>query len=227
MFLEENKCKNMKTMSKILYILTNISKVLLIIGFIMLSICVITCPFILKNISINQTEINAFNNKVEYTKEDDKIKLNYQDKEVYIEEKDEVEAFNYIINIFNNNENKIGVLVELVLVGACVSLFILFLITRKASKFFSNIMNEDTPFVIENFQLIRNVGYYMIATMGMSLLLNLLLSLISDIDLNINIEFSNIAAILFAFVLSYIFEYGYKLQNNLKVERITDDNNQK
>ena len=33
--------------------------------------------------------------------------------------------------------------------------------------------------------------------------------------------------VLFAFVLSYIFEYGYKLQNNLKVERITDDNNQK
>lgn len=207
--MEKEKQKNLKILSKIVYILAKIAKVCMVIGVVMLVLTMCIVPAIFNYIKINDNTITV-----------DKETYNYEikDNHIVITDKDGKESnFDIYIDanvkeyIENNNTNDYTLHIELLLVSSIITIIISYLIVNSLEKLFRNI-NEDSPFTEENTNYLRKIAKYSLYSLIISIILQIVFELVSGLDINIDFNSVSIMTILVLYVSTYIFEYGTKLQ---------------
>ena len=208
---KKEKQKKIKTLSKIMTILSKIGRIITYVTIPFIVIAMVIIPMVVKNISIKEDVITYKNETINVEEEDNKLIIKYKNHRISeIEDYHEIEI---IKNVLKNNKNsEIIFYVEGGFLFLIVSLIIISLICKNSEKLFSNINNGETPFTLENVKFIKNMAYLMIAAILIPNISGGLFELVLNKDLNIGLELFDIVEILFLFTMAYIFEYGYEIQ---------------
>ena len=97
-----------------------------------------------------------------------------------------------------------------------VNLFLYRIILKHLEDLFVNINNGDTPFTLENVKHIKQMAFFMIATIILPNVAGSIFEMVLQADLNVGVEALDVVEILFLFSMAYIFEYGYEIQLDSK-----------
>ena len=207
--MEREKQKNLKVLSKIIYILAKITKIFMLIGIVSVAFIMCIVPTIFKYLKITENTITV-----------DKEVYNYKiENNQFIVTDEKGKEFKYDINtnfdvkkyLKNYNTNDYILHIELLLVSSIIMIVISYLIVNLLEKLFRNIYN-DNPFTEENTGYLRNIAKYSLYSFIISMILQIIFSLISNIEIDINFGGTSIMTILILYATTYIFEYGTKLQ---------------
>lgn len=223
--LKKEKQKRMKVLSKIIYIVARIGKILTIASSIAVLVTMIALPIITSNIKVDGNKATIFNEVVEYQREDTKIILKQGNKEEIITKSEDLKVVNEIINAIENNElTKITIFTEVAFACLVATLILLYLTFRHLEELFVNIRNGDTPFTIDNVKHIKMMSYLLIGVTLLPDICGVIAELIMKIDLNIGFGLMDLLYIIILYSLSYIFEYGYEIQLDSKGKMYGDEN---
>lgn len=88
----------------------------------------------------------------------------------------------------------------------------------RLEKLFININEGDTPFTLENVKYIKEMAKLIIIALILPNAGGITFEKILVTDLGVDFELFDIVQILFLFGTSYIFEYGYELQQDTKAK---------
>ena len=207
---KKEKQEKVKGLSKAIYIIAEIGKVIVSIAIVMALIGIIILPILALNVEIQeQNKIKAFGTEFEYQTRNEEMVLQYDGGEVIIGLVDENTGMNAILEkIRNTSELSIIIIGEIFLICSVIVLICIYNIMKHVKNLFINIHNGDTPFTRENVQSIKKIAKYMIIT--------ILLPSITENSITIGIDLIEILYILIIFCISYIFEYGYEIQLDSK-----------
>lgn len=223
--LKKEKQKRMKVLSKIIYIVARIGKILTIASSIAVLVTMIALPIITSNIKVDGNKATIFNEVVEYKREDTKIILKQGNREEIITKSEDLKVVNEIINAIENNElTKITIFTEVAFACLVATLILLYLTFRHLEELFVNIHNGDTPFTIDNVKHIKMMSYLLIGVTVLPDICGVIAELIMKIDLNIGFGLMDLLYIIILYSLSYIFEYGYEIQLDSKGKMYGDEN---
>ena len=203
---KKEKQEKVKGLSKAIYIIAEIGKVIVSIAIVMALIGIIILPILALNVEIQeQNKIKAFGTEFEYQTRNEEMVLHYDGGEVIIGLVDENTDMNAILEkIRNTSELSIIVIGEIFLICSVIVLICIYNIMKHVKNLFINIHNGDTPFTRENVQSIKKIAKYMIIT--------ILLPSVTENSITIGIDLIEVLYILIIFCISYIFEYGYEIQ---------------
>lgn len=214
---KKEKQKQMKGLSKVIYILARIGRIASIIGIISVVITMIITPAVIKNIKVQDNNIvEIFEQKLEYKDNGNEIILIYDGKEEKIDASVEVAGFNRIIETMEKNPYIIIGFFEIVFIFLVITLVLLYLSMKYLEKLFVNIHNGDTPFTMENVKHIKKLAIFLIAMLLLPNIGGVITEMIINQDLGISFEMFDLVYILFLFSMSLIFEYGYEIQLDSK-----------
>ena len=207
---KKEKQEKVKGLSKAIYIIAEIGKVIVSIAIVMALIGIIILPILAFNVEIQeQNKIKAFGTEFEYQTRNEEMVLKYANGEVVIGLVDGNTDMNSILEkIRNTSKFSIIVIGEIFLICSVIVLICIYNIMKHVKNIFLNIHNGDTPFTRENVQSIKKTAKYMIIT--------ILLPTITENSVTIGIDLLEVLYILIIFCLSYIFEYGYEIQLDSK-----------
>ena len=216
--LEESKQRKVKGLSKAIYIITKIGKIVMIVLAPIVLLCMIALPLILSRVDVKDNEfvVNG-KTKIEIIEDEKGVHLKYDDKVVAFEG-DEKAILKIKDTLQNNSKAYIIGYAEVSFTIVLILLAIVFLTLRNIEKLFKNIHDGDTPFTLENVNYMRKTAKLLIALIVVPAILNLASSLVFKKNLDLSINGVTITEILFLFCLSYIFEYGYNLQSDSKAK---------
>ena len=208
---KKEKQKKMKGISKAIYVIARIGKIVLCMSAIILAIAMFIIPFIARGIHITDTKLELYGETYEYEIKDKTILLTDEKTgegtELYVDTDSDLQ------NYFTNH-TKIYYVVMTEFVGICLLAFLVitFLILKYIEKLFMNIHNEDTPFTMQNVNYIRKIAMLLIVALIAPTILGMLFQAMLKVDMNIGIELMDFVLVLIIFSLAYIFEYGYEIQ---------------
>ncbi len=206
--LNEKDTSNMKGISKAVYIISCIFKVLSIVGIVVGAIALISSVVLLSNINVNNNTIKVFNKELKY-EIGDTIKI---DGEVVADDLD-ANSINQVTDFLNKtNTYKVG-FTSLLFISLIITMVCSYKLFSYLEKLFRNIYNQDTPFTLDNVSYSYKIGLYFALVILVPDLLNLLIELIFNLDINISTSLFSYLYILIIWVIYYIFKYGYNLQN--------------
>lgn len=218
---KEDKQKKMKGLSKAIYVLARIGKVFTIIGIVGLAIAMLVIPIVASNVKVKDNNIiQVFDEKIRYERNDKEVTIFIDDndsdfQENKITDKDEVKALNLVIDYIEDNDiTKVSLFIEAAFVFLEITLFVSFFTLKHLDKLFTNIHSGDTPFTMENVEHIKKMAYLMIALIIFPAIASGIAGFVIDEDMAMNFDLSNLLYILILFSLSYIFEYGYYIQQD-------------
>lgn len=226
---KKEKQKQMKGLSKAIYVLARICKVFTLIGGCFLIVLMIAFPFIVNKIKVDDNTIEAFDHKVTYERVDDEIifkPLNNDSKlkEYTLTNKDEVIGTNEVLEVLKSNSNvKVIVFMEAAFLFILGSIALMYLTLRHLEKLFVNIHNGETPFSMENVDHIKKMAILMIINIILPNISSVMIEVISGIETHSGFDLINIIYILFLFSMAYIFEYGYEIQLDSKGKMYDDE----
>lgn len=224
---QKEKQKKMKGLSKAIYILARIGKIVVTMAIPIIIIVMIISPMIINKVNVvdNKIIFDGVNDRITITEEelDNKITLKVNDV-IVADEKNQ----NTIITMKNVLENNSKVLiisyVETGMLCLVVFLILYRMILKHLENLFVNINDGDTPFTLENVNHIKKIAYIMIATIILPNIFGTIFELLLNSDLNIGFEMLDIIQILFLFSMAYIFEYGHEIQLDSKGKIYGDEN---
>ena len=207
--MEKEKQKNLKVLSKIIYILAKITKIFMLIGIVSVAFIMCIVPTIFKYLKITENTITVDKEVYNYKIENNQfIVTDEKGKESKFDINTNFDVKEYLKN-YNTNDYILHI--ELLLVSSIIMIVISYLIVNLLEKLFRNIYN-DNPFTEENTGYLRNIAKYSLYSFIISMILQIIFSLISNIEIDINFGGSSIMTILILYATTYIFEYGTKLQ---------------
>lgn len=228
---KEEKQKKIKGISKAIYILARIGKILLTITIPIIVLLLIATPIFISNIEMKDGTIifkgARIDDKITITEqkaEDDlTIQLKVNDM-VVADEKDQDTILEMKKILEDNSKGKIIAYVELgyICLGACIILYRMTL--SRLEKLFININQGDTPFTLENVKFIKEMAKFMIVALILPTCGGIIFEKILAMDLDVGFELFDVIQILFLFGISYIFEYGYEIQLDSNGKMYGDDN---
>ncbi len=223
-FKKEKQIK-VKVLSKIIYIIARIAKILCIAGIICVISTMLGTPFISSNIKVEGNEVQVYGEKIEYKSQDNTLVFMYKGQEKIIENPNEQLI---VKNVLDNMENGslivfIG-LIETAFVFLVATLVLFIMILIHLENLFVNIYNGDTPFTLENVRHIKRMAIFMIVATLLPNIGGVIAELVFKQDLGIGFELFDLIYILFLFSMSYIFEYGYEIQLDSKGKIYGDEN---
>lgn len=224
--LKKETQKQMKCISKIIYIFGRIGKIMSIIGIFGVILAMVIIPIFASNIRFrDENRIEVFDKEIKYNNKDENIVLSYEGKEYELTSKEQVFAFNTVIEKLENS--KITVMtcfIEISFVLLIVTLVLLCLAMKHLENLFMNIHNGDTPFTIENVEHIKKLAIFMILTIIIPNISVMLTEVIINTNLGIGFELLDLIYILFLFSMVLIFEYGYEIQLDSNGKMYGDQN---
>lgn len=226
---KEEKQRKIKGISKAIYVLARIGKIIATISIPVVIICMLCLPYLVNNVdviddkivfkgtedSITVVEENVDNNVVVRVKLNNMILADSKDQDTIIKMKDVLE---------NNSKVMIIGYVETGFLFLIVNLFLYRIVLKNMENLFININSGDTPFTLENVSYIKKMAYLMIATIILPNISGVIFEMILKSDLGVGFELFNVVEILFLFSMAYIFEYGYELQLDSKGKMYGDEN---
>ncbi len=215
--IEKDKQRKLKVLSKIIYILAKIGKILTYIAIPFIVLGMVVIPMLMNKIDIKNDRIilKDKGNIISIVEKNDKLVINVKDAKVA--EVTSAKDISKIKDFFNNNSK--GTIIaagETALGFALISIIIAILLLRRVEKLFKNINKNDTPFTYDNVEHIRRIAFLMIINIILPAIASAVIELILKVDLNIHFGAYNLIEILALYVLVYIFEYGCKLQQDSK-----------
>lgn len=193
---KKEKQKKMKLISKLIYVLSKIAKIVAEIGIGVLFVFMVFLPFVAKNISMDEYDLKSNNIVIGKIAER------------------EVPIVTEYLSSHTNSE--IIIYTEIVLFSLIISLLLLRMITGYLYKVFKNIHECDTPFTMENVSYIRKISFYVILYIIVPYLLGLIVQVMIGVNLEVELELVDLIFGLIIFSISYIFEYGYQIQLDSK-----------
>lgn len=213
MINQDNKNK-IVSYSKGLSVASLISIILCCIGIVVIAISMAIIPFITKNISIEGNTLNIFEEKIEFnlTKEEI-LTIKYNDESVK-EFTFEDFGINSLIKIIHNlSATKINLYLETILTISIIEIIIFIIMLIKIRKLFEKISTQKTPFIKEAPEYIRFIAYMIITLIIIDIVGLMISSLIIGTSFSISLNVVQIIFIIGLFLLSFIFRYGYELEN--------------
>lgn len=228
---KKEKQKQMKGLSKAIYIIARISKVLTRIGGVMVVLLMIALPFFVSKINVDDNTIKVFDKEVTYEKVDDEIifKPVGDDPDLHeftLTDKNEVNGTSEFLDVLSTNSNiKIIGFTEVSFIFVLASIILVGLILEHLENLFKNIYSGETPFNMENVDHIKRMAYMMIAIIILPNIGGSIIQIVFSNNSNIFSDFDmiNVLYILFLFSMAYIFEYGYLIQQDSNGKMYDDD----
>lgn len=222
---KKEKQNKVKGLSKAIYIIARIGKILSIVGIICTIATMIAIPFISSNVKVKDNEIELYGEKVSYEYQDDDLIFKYNNQEKRVEREEEKFAIRETLNkIENGNMPLLVGFIETAFAFLIVTLVLFIIILKHLEKLFINIHNGETPFTIENVKHIKKMAMFMILVIIIPNIAGVIAEKIIGENLGIEFELFDFIYILFLFTMSYIFEYGYEIQLDSKGKMYGDEN---
>lgn len=217
---KKEKQKKMKGLSKGIYIIARVGKILSLIGGGLTLLVILMMPVIINNVEVKNNTIEIFDKKLEAQDHGINLILKAADNRVTF---DSLET-NWIIDVFENNSNiKIIIFVETAFAFVIATCGLLYFILKHLEQLFVNIHQGETPFTLANANHLKNMAILMIITIILPSIGGGILQLIINQDLGMDFQLFDLIYILFLFSMVYIFEYGYEIQLDSKGKMYGDD----
>lgn len=222
---KEEKQKKIKGISKAIYILARIGKVMGTIAIPIIIFLLIVTPIFISNIELKDNTIvfkgSRIDDKITITEEksNDGITLQLKANGILIADAKDQDTILQMKNVLENNSKaQIIAFLELGFVCLIICLVLYRMTLRRLEKLFMNINQGDTPFTLENVKYIKEMAKLMIIALVLPTCGGIVFEKILVTDLDVGFELFDIVQILFLFGISYIFEYGYELQQDTKAK---------
>lgn len=215
---KKEKQKQMKGLSKGIYVLARFGKIVLIIAMFCLALTMVVVPFITRNIEFKDNNtVELFGEEVEYIRGEDKFTIVYDGEKNVIGTSMEVESLSKLTMLGEKHSMVILTsFFEIAFVFLLGALILLYFVFRHLEKLFVNLYNLETPFTMENVSHIKKMAILMIAVTLLPNVAAVLIEMFTSETLGIGFEMMDLIYILFLFSMSYIFEYGYMIQLDSK-----------
>lgn len=217
---KEEKQKKIKGISKAVYVLARIGKIACKIAIPIIIVVMIAVPFFLKNIEVKNNELvwTGNNDKFSITDNGNKVTLKYNDNIIIADASSQEVNTKYIEVLSNHPKYLVIGYIEVGFLFLVISLFLYEMTLSRLEKLFININKGDTPFTLENVRYIKEMAKIMIIALILPSCGGIIFETILSTDLDVNFELFDVIQILFLFGISYIFEYGYELQQDTKAK---------
>ena len=201
-------------LSKAIYIIAKICRIFTYIGIVFMAVFMAFVPHIVNNVEIKDSVITV----------EGVGKFSMKDLNIDIKSKDEKiakDAGEYAIGkiedvLEKHSKTEIILFIEGGLLFAVASMVVGALILKKIEKLFKNISTLDSPFVLENVELIKKINCLLIAAIALSCLTSVYLDTMIGAKVKFNINLETVIGILVVFVVMYVFKYGCTLQEKSK-----------
>ena len=214
--LPKEKQNKIKILSKIIYIVARIFKVLTVIGASCLLLAIVLTPVIIKNIKIENDTVSIFDMELNYKYNANQVDLLVGDIPIGKLEKNEKINFDIMINeLAKTDMTKSFAFFELGLIASVAVMFIMHFIFRYVDELFVNIYNNDTPFTNENTDYLSKISYLTLTVVIISFVSDLISSLFFGNSI-VHISLSDVLIVLVLYTVTYIFEYACILQKDSK-----------
>ena len=208
---KKEKQKTVKGLSKAIYVIADIAKVLVDIYIVFLVMGIVLMPILVCNIELlENNKVSAFGKEYEYQiKNKDIVLVDNENVEVKIGfVDDEFDIYSVIETIRENTKEHFLLVIECILCFTFIAMICMHFAIKNVRDLFYNINSGDTPFTKENIKHIKDIAKFMIGF--------LFFPDISDNGINIGVDLLEVLYILVIFCLSYVFEYGYEIQLDSK-----------
>lgn len=225
------KQKKMKGISKAIYVLARIGKIVTTISIPIIVFLLIVTPIFISNIELKDDTIvfkgARIDDKITITEEksNEGITLELKANDILIADAKDQDTILQMKNVLeNNSKGQIIVFLELGY-GCLIVCLVLYIMTfSRLEKLFININQGDTPFTLENVKYIKEMAKLMIIALILPTGGGLIFENILESDLDVGFELFDVIQILFLFGISYIFEYGYEIQLDSRGKIYGDEN---
>lgn len=222
---KEEKQKKIKGISKAIYILARIGKIITTVAIPIIIFLLIVTPVFISNIELKDDTIvfkgARIDDRITITEEksNDGITLQLKANGVLIANAKNQNTILQMKNVLENNSKYVIIgYVEVGFLILVVGLFLYRMILSRLENLFININQGDTPFTLENVKYIKEIAKLMIVALILPNMGGVIFETILKADLDVGFELFDIVQILFLFGISYIFEYGYELQQDTKAK---------
>ncbi|MCI8352259.1 MAG: helix-turn-helix transcriptional regulator [Clostridia bacterium] len=222
---KEEKQKRIKGISKAIYILARIGKIVTTVAIPIIVFLLIVTPIFISNIELKDNTIvfkgARIDDKITITEEksNDGVTIQLKANGVLIADAKNQDTIIQMKNVLENNSK--GQIIAFLEVGfGCLIIcLILYRMTlNRLEKLFININEGDTPFTLENVKYIKEMAKLMIIALILPSGGGIIFQNVLEADLDVGFELFDVVQILFLFGISYIFEYGYELQQDTKAK---------
>lgn len=226
---KEEKQQKMKGLSKAIYVIARIGKIMVTIAIPIIIICMLFLPYLVKNVDVTNNKItfNGSNEGLTVVEEniDNNITFRLKYKNTVIADVSNQETIAKMGEVLENNSKSLIIAyLETGLLFLVINLFLYRIILKHLEDLFIDINNGDTPFTLKNVHHIKQIAFLMIATIVLSTIPGAMFELILKSDLNVELELFHVVQILFLFSMAYIFEYGHEIQLDSKGKMYGDEN---
>lgn len=228
---KQEKQRKIKGISKAIYILARIGKIVTTIVIPIALFLLIISPIFINNIELKDNMImfkgSRIDDRIVITEEkrQDGITVQVKVNDIIVAEERNQDMILKMKSILENNSK--GSIIAYIEVGfGCliICLVLYRMVLTRLEKLFMNIHEGDTPFTLENVKYIKEMAKLMIFALVLPKCGGLIFLNILKTDLDIGFELFDIAQILFLFGIAYIFEYGYELQLDSKGKMYGNEN---
>ena len=222
---KEEKQKKIKGISKAIYVLSRIGKIITTIAIPIIAFLLIVTPIFISNIELKDNTIvfkgARIDDKITITEEkaNDGVTLQLKANGTLIADEKNQDTILQMKNVLENNSKaQIIAFLELGFVCLIICLVLYRMTLSRLEKLFININQGDTPFTLENVRYIKQMAKLMIVALALPTCGGIIFEKILRADLDVGFELFDIIQILFLFGISYIFEYGYEIQQDTKAK---------
>ncbi len=191
-FNKEKQAK-LKLTSKVISVLSKIMSYIVLAVSIAISVLIVFTPMIINNTKVINDKIQIYGNEISSSQT---VQL---------------------IEIVNNNSHT-KLILYLITISVCliVTMILLFFAFKYLSKLFDNIHKDNTPFTLDNLNLIKKITYLLIGYSLFPEVSGYLFQFITKIDMGIEIEGYKFVFILIVICIYYVFDYGHQIQLDSK-----------
>lgn len=222
---KEEKQKKIKGISKAIYVLARIGKIVVTIAIPIIVFLLIVTPIFINHIELKDNTIvfkgSRIDDKITITEEksNDGVTLQLNANDILIADEKNQDTIIQMKNVLeNNSKGQIIAFLELGYVCLIICLVLYRMTLSRLEKLFININEGDTPFTLENVRYIKGMAKLMIIALILPSGGGIIFEKILGTDLGVDFELFDVIQILFLFGISYIFEYGYELQQDTKAK---------
>lgn len=218
---KKEKQQKMKGLSKAIYIIARIGKIIVTIAMSLVILAMIIMPILISKVNIADDQIvfDVLDDKITVVEENNnsKIALKVKFNDTLIADETNQDSIIRIKDILeNNNKATIIAFVEIGMASLFICTILYRMILKRLENLFVNVYNGDTPFTLENVKYIKQMAYFMIFSIILPNIGGIAFERILRSDLDVGFELLDVVEILFLFSMAYIFEYGYELQKDSK-----------
>ena len=215
--LNEKEQKNIKVLSKILFMIGRIGKILTRVGIGFVVVAMIFIALFIHSVDVKDDQLVVNGDIIKITELNDGVRLStVKNEHIIISDLSSKDVEN-IKNAYKTyNKTVLVILIELGLVVLIAFLTFVSKSLNRMEQLFINIHDGDTPFTLENVDHMKKMAIYMIIAIILSSIGSTIINVAISRDEVFEFNLFNITEIIFIYAMSLVFEYGYRIQKDSK-----------